>query len=52
MKPEKKHDLLQVLLEAALAVGAGMSWWMVGNLVLGDVIHLAVNVMRGGRLQG
>ncbi|MDF0643959.1 MAG: hypothetical protein P0111_08000 [Nitrospira sp.] len=52
MKLEKTHNLLQVLLEAALAIGAGMSWWMVGNLVLGDVIQLAANVMRGGRLQG
>ncbi|WP_255458560.1 hypothetical protein [Nitrospira sp. KM1] len=42
---------MQIILEAALAVGAGMSWWMVGNLILGDVINLAAGVLKGGRLQ-
>jgi hypothetical protein len=38
---------MQIVLEAVLAAGAGMSWWMVGNLILGDVIDLTVTVMRG-----
>lgn len=52
MNKGMKHDLVHTILEAALAVGAGMSWWMVGNLILGDVIGLAVDMVRGGRLQG
>jgi hypothetical protein len=52
MKQEMKHDLMQLVLEAVLAVGAGMSWWMVGNLILRDVIDLAAHVMREARLQG
>lgn len=52
MKRQMKRNLIQVVLEATLAVGAGMSWWMVGNLILGDVIDLAAQVMRGVRLQG
>lgn len=52
MKQEMKHDLMHTILEAALAVGAGMSWWVVGNLILGDVIDLVLDMMRSSRLQG